>query len=316
MSKSILDSKLFHDEAAAYRFVEAKVWPNGPVCPHCKADKDKVGALKGNSTRHGVYKCYGCRKPFTVKVGTIFEASHVKMNLWLQAIYLMCSSKKGISSNQLHRTLGVTLKTAWFMSHRIREAMKVDTASEGPLGGEGQTVEADETFWGPGRAIFETGKGWVGERGTGGKMKVLTVVERKGRARSLVAKSLPAKKAQEFIGQNVDAESRLVSDEAPMYPRIGKGFAGHETVNHSQLEYARGDVTTNTVEGFFSVFKRGMRGTYQHCGEQHLQRYLAEFDFRYSNRKSLGVDDVLRTEAAVKGVVGKRLTYRTTSQRA
>jgi transposase-like protein len=316
MSKSVLDSKVFHDEAAAYRFVEARVWPNGPVCPHCRANGDKVGKLGGESTRIGTYKCYGCRKPFTVKVGTIFEASHVKMNLWLQAIYLMCSSKKGISSNQLHRTLGVTLKTAWFMSHRIREAMKADTASEGPLGGEGEVLEADETFWGPGRAVFQTGRGWVGERGTGGKIKVLTLVERNGRARSIPGNSITAKQAREHIVGNADTASRLVTDEARMYPRIGKEFAGHETVNHSQKEYARGDVTTNTVEGYFSVFKRGMRGTYQHCGENHLQRYLAEFDFRYSNRQALGCDDVERTTLAVMGVVGKRLTYETIGERA
>lgn len=315
MSKSILDSKLFHDEAAAYRFVEAKVWPNGPVCPHCKADKDKVGKLEGKSTRHGVYKCYGCRKPFTVKVGTIFEASHVKMNLWLQAIYLMCSSKKGVSSNQLHRTLGVTLKTAWFMSHRIREAMKGD-GETGPLGGEGKTIEADETFWGPKETVFKTGQGWVGVQGTGGKSKVMAVVERGGRARSMQTKVLSADVAQKFLTENADTASTLHTDEHRMYPKIGKKFAAHETVKHGMGEYARGSVTTNTVEGFFSVFKRGMKGTYQHCGEQHLQRYLAEFDFRYNNRKSLGVDDVLRTETAVKGIVGKRLTYRTTSQRA
>jgi Transposase and inactivated derivatives len=315
MSKSILDAKVFHDEAAAYRFVEERVWPEGPVCPHCGSTKEHVGKLKGKSTRVGTYKCYGCRKPFTVKIGTIFEASHVKMNLWLQAIYLMCSSKKGISSNQLHRTLGVTLKTAWFMSHRIREAMKVDP-SEGPLGGEGQVVEADETLLGPGRAIFKTGRGWVGESGTGGKIKVLTLVERNGRARSMKAEHITAKQAREFITQNADAASRLVTDEARMYPRIGKAFASHETVNHSMKEYARGDVTTNTVEGYFSVFKRGMRGTYQHCGENHLQRYLAEFDFRYSNRVGLGVDDVERTKRAISGIVGKRLTYETTRKGA
>jgi transposase-like protein len=315
MSKSILDSKLFHDEAAAYRFVEAKVWPHGPVCPHCGSTKDKVGKLEGKSTRHGVYKCYGCRKPFTVKVGTIFEASHVKMNLWLQAIYLMCSSKKGISSNQLHRTLGVTLKTAWFMSHRIREAMKAD-GETGPLGGDGKTVEADETFWGPGQSVFKTGQGWVGVQGTGGKSKVMAVVERGGRARSMKTAVLSADVARDFLTKNADKASTLHTDEHRMYPKIGKEFAAHETVKHGMGEYARGPVTTNTVEGFFSVFKRGMRGTYQHCGEQHLQRYLAEFDFRYNNRMSLGVDDVLRTEAAVRGIVGKRLTYRGTRQSA
>ncbi|MBP7065433.1 MAG: IS1595 family transposase [Ferrovibrio sp.] len=164
---------------------------------------------------------------------------------------------------------------------------------------------------GPGRAKFVTGRGWAGEQGTGAKMKVLTLVERNGRARSMKAERIRAKQARDFILENADTKSRLVTDEARMYPRIGKEFASHETVNHSRKEYARGDVTTNTVEGYFSVFKRGMRGTYQHCGENHLQRYLAEFDFRYSNRSGLGVDDVERTNRAVRGIVGERLTYRT-----
>lgn len=309
---SVLNAKHFHDEAAAYEYVEARVWPEGPTCPHCGALKEHIGKMGGKSTRIGTYKCYACRKPFTVKVGTIFESSHIPMHKWLQGMFLMCSSKKGISANQLSRTLDITLKSAWFMSHRIREAMD-DKGASGPLGGEGKIIEADETLIGPKEYEFHSNRGWVGKKGPGGKVKILTLVERQGRAVSIAANSLTAKTVQAHMLRTADTKSRLMTDEAQMYPKIGAHFASHETVNHSQEEYARGDVTTNTVEGYFSVFKRGMRGTYQQCGEQHLQRYLNEFDFRYSNRVALGVDDQMRTERLVRGIIGKRLTYQTTS---
>jgi transposase-like protein len=305
---SVLDAKHFTDEAAAYRWVEARVWPNGRVCPHCGI-VDQSGPLKGKSTRVGVYKCYACRKPFTVKVGTIFEASHIKLHVWLQAMFLLCSSKKGISANQLGRTLGITLKSAWFLAHRIREAMK-DDGSSGPLGGDGKIIEADETLIGPQEYKFVNDQGWVGKKGPGGKVKILTLLERGGRARSIKADHLTSADVYKFIAENASPASRLMTDEARPFRRIGKDFAKHESVNHSAGEYARGDVTTNTVEGYFSVFKRGMRGTYQQCGEQHLQRYLAEFDFRYSNRVALGIGDVERTERALRGIIGRRLTYR------
>lgn len=310
---SVIDQKHFHNEEAAYAWVEARVWPDGPICPHCGVIGDRIGKLKGKSTRIGVYKCYECRKPFTVKVGTIFESSHVALHVWLQAMFLLCSSKKGISANQLHRTLGVTLKTAWFLAHRIREAMK-DDGSSGPLGGEGKIIEADETLLGPGTAKFVTGKGWVGERGTGGKVKVLTLLERGGSSRSINTADLDADKVRAFIRENADAKSRFMTDEGKIYKKAGQHFVSHETVMHSEEEYARGDVTTNTVEGFFSVFKRGMRGTYQHCKVKHLQRYLAEFDFRYSHRAALEIGDQQRTDAALRGVRGKRLTYRLASR--
>jgi transposase-like protein len=320
MSKSVLNAPHFHDEAAAYAFVEARVWPNGPVCPKC-GGSHRIGKLAGKSTRPGVYKCYQCRKPFTVKVGTIFESSHIELHVWLQAMFLMASSKKGVSANQLHRTLGVTLKTAWFLAHRLREAMK-DDGSFGPLGGEGKIIEVDETYLpistypDEAPATFVNGKGWVNRQGPNpDAMKVVTVVERKGRARSMKVDKLTASTVSQIVLANADTASRLMTDESKIYPRLGKQFAKHETVNHSQEEYARGDVSTNTVEGYFSVFKRGMRGTYQHCAEWHLQRYLAEFDFRYSNRIALGVDDLARTDEMVKGVVGKRLTYQTVAGR-
>jgi hypothetical protein len=253
-----------------------------------------------------------------VKVGTIFEDSHVPMNLWLQAMYLLCSSKKGISSNQLSRTLGVTLKTAWFMAHRIREAM-AERGVLPPLGGEGQVIESDETYWGPKDADThpEMKARRRGKPGPGGKARIMTLVERGGRARSIHVDDLTNETMQGILLANADTKSRLVTDEGTA-PSIGLRFARHDTVKHGAKEYARyldedGEkftVTTNTVEGFFGVFKRGMRGTYQHCAEKHLHRYASEFDFRYNNRIRLGVNDVERTVRAVKGIVGKRLTYR------
>lgn len=303
---SILSAAYFHNEESAYEFVEARVWANGRVCPHC-GEIDRSGKLEGKSTRIGVYKCYGCRKPFTVKVGTIFESSHIKLNLWLQAIFLIASSKKGISSNQLHRTLGVTLKSAWFMGHRIREAMR--SGDFAPFGSDGGAVEADETFIGR-----EAGK--VVRRGFSHKQKVLSLIDREtGQARSMVVDSLRADDLLPIIQANVSREAALMTDEAGQYKKIGKAFASHESVNHSADEYVnkiRPEIHTNTVEGFFSIFKRGMKGVYQHCGHNHLNRYLAEFDFRYNNRVALGVDDQQRADRLLSGVVGRRLTYETT----
>jgi len=302
MATSILSAKVLQNETDAIAWVEARVWPQGPVCPHC-GGVVRIGKMKGKATRIGLYKCYQCRKQFTVKVGTVFEDSHVPMNLWLQAMYLLCSSKKGISSNQLSRTLGVTLKTAWFMSHRIREAMRVVGMT--PMGGEGETVEADETFIGRIEGEKKRRSGW------GHKNAVLTLVQRGGGARSFHIEDTSAGQVHSIVRKNVARETALMTDEARHYDDIGRAFASHETVKHSDDEYVRGDVHTNTVEGYYSIFKRGMKGIYQHCSEKHLHRYLAEFDFRYSNRVRLGVDDVERTARAVKGIVGKRLTYRT-----
>ena len=302
--KSTLSNRHFHDEKAAYAFVEARVWPNGPVCPHC-GGVDRISKMEGKSTRIGAYKCYQCRKPFTVKIGTIFEASHVPMRHWLQAIFLMSSSKKGISSNQLHRTLGCTLKTAWFISHRIREAMRV--TGVGPMGGEGEIIEADETFIGRLEGQPKARAGF------GHKNTVLTLVRRGGEARSFHVDSTSIASIVPILRAQIKAETHVMTDEANQYKALGKIFASHESVNHKADEYSRGEISTNTVEGFFSIFKRGMKGIYQHCSEKHLHRYLAEYDFRYTNRVGLGVNDVARAECALKGAVGKRLTYRTTN---
>jgi transposase-like protein len=302
MSQSILSQKHFHDEKAAYAHVEAHVWPDGPVCPHCGV-LGESGALKGKSTRIGVRKCYACRKPFTVKVGTIFESSHVKLHLWLQAIFLLSSSKKGISANQLHRTLGITLKSAWFLAHRIRAAMR--DGGLPPMGGTGDVIEADETYYG-------RKKGSVVKRGGGAhKMAVVTLVQRGGKARSFHVERADKITVSRIVVENVSREVRLHTDESALYRGADAHVAAHETIYHRDGEYARGDVTTNTVEGFFSIFKRGMKGIYQHCDERHLHRYLSEYDFRYNNRTALGVNDEARAVVALKGIVGKRLTYRT-----
>lgn len=316
MPKSVLSDKHFHNEAAAYKFVEARVWPEGPVCPHCNGDKRRISKMQGKSTRMGAYKCYECRKPFTVKVGTVFESSHVPLHLWLQAMFLLSSGKKGISSNQLHRTLGVTLKTAWFMSHRIREAMRVVGIE--PMGGLGISVEADETYFGQveiskRRKKTTSGRPFTtsGKPGPSNKRAVLALVERGGAVRSFHLNRADKVNVGTIVRHNIEHESRLLTDESRLYWQVGKEFANHSSVRHASGEYVRGDVHTNTVEGYFSVFKRGMKGTYQHCAEKHLHRYLAEFDFRYNSRVALGVNDEMRTDRAIKGIVGKRLTYRT-----
>ncbi|HML07754.1 MAG TPA: IS1595 family transposase [Xanthobacteraceae bacterium] len=303
MQSSVLDAKHFHDEEAAFAYLEARLWPNGPICPHC-GGVERVGKLKGKSTRVGVWKCYQCRKPFRATVGTVFESSHVPLRLWLQCVHLMASSKKGISSNQLHRTLGVTLKTAWFMAHRVREAMRV--LGMEPMGGAGKIVEADETYIG-------TMEGHAGQRVVGGAVKnmVVTLVERGGSARSFHADGHSVATIVPIMRENIRRETRLMTDRATHYFNVGKEYAEHGRVAHEQNEYVRGDIHTNTVEGFYSIFKRGMKGVYQHCKEKHLHRYLAEFDFRYSNRVGLGVSDVGRADRALKGIVGKRLTYQT-----
>jgi transposase-like protein len=305
MSKSVLSARHFHNEEAAYAFVEARVWPEGRICPHC-GTVGHSGKLGGKSTRIGVYKCYDCRKPFTVKVGTIFEASHIKLHVWLQAMFLLSSSKKGISSNQLHRTLGITLKSAWFLSHRIREAMKDGNPS--PLGGPWEIVEADETY------IGRNSKVRVNKRGGEHKNKVIGLVQRGGKARTMHVDRVTSESVREVLSENVDSISRLMTDEASWYKKAGLNFITHQSVHHRREEYVRGEAHTNTIEGYFSIFKRGMKGIYQHCSEKHLHRYLAEYDFRYNHRVRLGVDDVQRTEAALKGIVGKRLTYRTTNR--
>jgi transposase-like protein len=301
-----LTDPIFNDEDAARAHFEAIRWSGGRVCPHCGTVGNST-LLQGKSTRAGLYKCKDCRKPFTATMGTIYERSHIPLHKWLLATQLMCSSKKGISAAQLHRNLGFgSYRTAWFMAHRIREAMisKDDT----PLGGEGHFVEADETFFGkdpnakPSRLPIHN------------MNKIVALVDRTtGRSCSVVVPGMLSAASIAPLLQNVDPASTLMTDEAKHYIPLGGGFARHLTVNHRTGEYVRkgnAEIHTNTIEGFFGIFKRGMRGIYQHCGQQHLQRYLAEFDFRYTHRAATGCNDTDRTRKAIEGTIGRRLMYR------
>lgn len=303
MAKSVLSADRFHNEQAAFDYVEAQLWPNGPVCPHCQnADASRIGLLLGKTTRVGLRKCYACRKPFTVRIGTIFEDSHLPLRFWLQAIHLLCSSKKGISTRQLQRTLGCGMKTAWHLGHRIRLAM-TPTGSLGPLGGAGKIVEADETELARSR---KTKRPADFRRKTHNPI-VLSLVERGGDIRSTM---LDHRSAMSVVRNNVHKDSRLMTDTATRYKYAP--VASHEMVDHHKFEWVRDDVHTNTLEGFFSVLKRGLVGVYQHVDKKHLDRYLSEFDFRQNTRAKLGYDDEMRADLAVKGMAGKRLTYQTT----
>ena len=301
MAKPVLNQPQFQTEQGAFAYVEARLWPNGPVCPHCQETK-RIGRLNGKTTRPGLHKCYACKKPFTVRMGTLFEDSHLPLHLWLQVIHLFCCSKKGIATRQIQRMLNCSMKTAWFLGHRIRLAM--DPGYTGPMGGEGKTVEIDD---------MELGKSIKTRRPPRGQrppnMKILSLVERGGPIRSLV---LDHRGIGPRLYKHLDRKSRLVSDGAPIFKFTGA--SKHEAVDHSKFEWARGDVNTNTLEGFFSVFKRGIIGVYQHVDAKHFERYAAEFDFRMNTRVKLGYSDADRADIALQGVRGKRLTYETTEK--
>lgn len=292
-----LDKPYFQSDQEARKFLEQKLWPNGPVCPHCQA-KERIYKSTGKGVREGVYRCNNCDRDFTVTVGTVMEGSHLPLRKWLLAIYLFSTSKKGISAKQLQRILDVTYKTAWFLSHRIREAIKENFSIR--LGGEGRIVEADETFWGNAYPKPQ------GARGYAHKMKVVTLVERGGSARSFVVGNVDAKTVEAILEEQVHQETVLNTDEAAYYKKAGQKFAGHEAVNHSAGEYVRGNASTNTVEGYFSLFKRGLIGTYHKVGSQHLPLYCAEFDFRWNTR---AMKDTERMEAIVQRFPGVRVKY-------
>lgn len=298
-----LNAPHFHDDNKAREYLESIRWPEGPVCPHCGV-VDGHYQLQGKAHRRGLWKCKDCRKQFSVTVGTVFERSKIPLSKWLMAAYLLCSSTKGMSSHQLHRTLGVTYKTAWFLTHRIREAM-TDTSSV-QLGGPGTSgiVEADETYHGKTRNR-------KGERLVN-KQKIVALVERHGPLRAYHVPSITADTLKPILEEQIHKDARLMTDGANFYTKIGKHFASHEIVNHLAGEYARGDVTTNNVESFFGVLKRGIRGVYQHVSPEHLHRYVGEFAFRHNHRTSLGCTDTDRAINALKGIEGKRLTYRST----
>jgi len=319
-----LDSPIFQDADAAREHLEAQRWPHGPNCPHCgNARADRITKMEGKAHRPGLYNCMECREQFTVTVGTVFERSKISLNKWMLATFLMTSSKKGMSAHQLHRMLGVTYKTAWFMAHRIREAMKEDVKSSGPLGGEGKTVEADETYIGKRETPREYArprarKNWKptksGKAGGAQKRIIVGLVERGGKARMFHLNNATKDTVREVLVRNVPRTSTLYTDESRLYTLTGEEYAKHRTVKHSGGEYARREggvvVHTNTIENVFSVFKRGMVGVYQHCGEAHLHRYLAEFDFRYNRRTALKVTDAERHDQLLAMIEGKRLTYR------
>jgi transposase-like protein len=311
-------NEIFQDETKAREHLESLRWPDGAYCPRCGGFE--VVKLGGKAADLGQYNCRDCRKKFTVTVGTVFERSHIPLTKWLFGFHLMAASKKGVSAHQLHRMLGITYKSAWFMAHRIREAMRPDGEQE-PMGGKGKVVEADETYQGKTKVTRRQsidGRVKYKNKGRGGanKRPVIALVERGGKARSFHVEAATFAKIEEIVAYNIDKESRLHTDESRLYSEsIVPGLvAKHESVRHSADEYVRGDVYSNSVENYFSIFKRGMKGVYQHCSEKHLHRYLAEFDFRYSNRSKLGIEDAERADLALKGISGKRLTYRRTNE--
>jgi transposase-like protein len=323
----IFSEDRFTNEDAARAYLEASLWPEGPTCPHCGSAK----APYANAAKRGVYRCSEkeCRKDFTVTTGTVMERSHIALHKWVQAFHLMCSSKKGISAHQLHRTLKITYKAAWFMAHRIRESMR-DGGVSGPLGGNGRIVEADETYYGKPATPPKPNPKRKGLPYTKGPTSIhkntrpiVALVERGGNVRTFHVAAADKVTVTKIVRENVARESRLHTDESRLYTGSDTHFEVHKTVRHTAKEYARRDtvadpdfmqwcetVHTNSAEGYFSIFKRGMKGIYQHCGEKHLHRYLAEYDFRYNHRVKLGFNDTDRATIAVKQASGKRLTYR------
>lgn len=302
---SVMSKEYFHNETKAFEHLEKILWNGNPVCPKCGA-LDRIYTLEGvkdkiGRVRLGLKKCGHCKSQFTVRVGTVFESAHIPLSKCLQAVYLMCSSKKGISAHQMHRTLEITYKSAWFLCHRIREAMRDGTLA--PMGGAGNIVEVDETYIGRDHSMPK-------KSGTSHKFAVLTLIERGGRARSFPIERATQGTVMPIVMDNVRYETAIMTDEGGQYSKMNKLYHSHGVVNHSANEYARGETHSNTVEGYFSIFKRGMKGVYQHCSEKHLHRYLAEFDFRYSNRVALGTNDEARAGKALSGIGGKRLTYR------
>ena len=309
----LLKNPIFKDETKAREWLEARVWPEGPTCPHCgNADKVKIKALEGKAHRPGLYQCAECREQFTVTVKTVFERSKIPLTKWLAALFLMTASKKGVSAHQVHRMLGVSYKSTWFMMHRLREAMR--SGGLEPLGGRGKVVEADETYFGKAEEQHVSpqrkGRKFIHRGHYMNNRPIIALVERGGKVRSFHAAVADQATVCQIVRENVERETHVHTDESKLYNRGLMDVRSHKTVKHTANEYVRGDVTTNTVENYFSVFKRGMRGVYQHCSEKHLHRYLAEFDFRYNNRAKLGVDDAARAATLAEGIKGKRLTYR------
>ena len=309
MTKGLISNPIFHDAEKARDWLEARIWKDGRVCPHCGV-VDASTLMQGKTTRPGLYQCNACREPFTVTVGTLYERSKIPLNKWLAATQLLMSSKKGMSALEIGRLLGVSPKSSWFLMHRIRESLRETDLA--PLGGGGKIVEADETFIGGKEKNKHKRLRNKKNIGGQGKEAVFSLVERGGKVRSQRVARVGAATLRPILTAQIDAASSLMTDDAGQYRKMHKDFARHEVVNHSIDEYVRGDAHTNTIEGYFSILKRGIVGTYHHVSPQHLKRYLAEFDYRYNERQSLEVDDAMRMEKSVHGIVGKRLTYRRT----
>jgi transposase-like protein len=307
------NNPIFRDEAKARKWLEAELWPDGPICPHCGVLNGST-KVHGATARPGLYMCNDCRSQFTVTVGTLMERSKIPLTKWLYATYLLMSSKKGMSTQQLHRTLGVSLKSTWFLMHRIREALREGGSPFTQLGGKDKKVEIDETFVGGLEKNKHRNKRKHAGTGGAGKEAVFSLVERDGKVRSHHVHSVSAKTLRPILEKHIHAETKVYGDEGGA--RVGTEFKNHGTVNHSICEYVRGDVHTNTVEGYFSILKRGINGVYHHISQEHLKRYLAEFDFRYNERMALDVSDMERTTKAIKGIVGTRLTYRRPNEAA
>jgi transposase-like protein len=298
---------IFHDEAAARAWLERRLWPDGPVCPRC-GTVDQATLMRGKSHREGLYQCNGCREPFTVTIGTLYERSHVPLHKWLAATYLMMSSKKGMSAKQISRMIGVTYKTAWFLCHRIRESLREGDDAD-PMGGAGRIVEADETYVG-GKEENKHAHKRVRVRGGSQKEAVVALVERGGKVRSRHVPDVNVKNLRPILMEQLDADTHLMTDKAALYRGVGRKFVEHNTVNHGIGEYVRGGIHTNTVESYFALLKRGIFGTFHHVSREHLKRYLGEFDFRYNTRVRLGYSDTDRFAESIPGIIGKRLTYR------
>jgi transposase-like protein len=309
----LLKNPIFKDETKAREWLERRVWPDGPTCPHCgNADAAKLRALEGKAHRPGLYQCAECREQFTVTVKSVFERSKIPLTKWLAALFLMTASKKGVSAHQVHRMLGVSYKSTWFMMHRLREAMR--SGGLEPLGGKGKVVEADETYFGKAEVLHvspaRNGRHYTKRGKFMNNRPILGLIERGGNVRTFHVAVTSQATVSAIVRENVERETHVHTDESKLYNRNIMDVRRHKRVKHTAGEYVRGDVTTNTIESYFSIFKRGMRGTYQHCAEKHLHRYLAEFDFRHNNRIALGIDDAMRAENLAAGIVGKRLTYR------
>jgi transposase-like protein len=312
---SDLSNPIFHNETKARKWLEARIWPNGPVCPHCGV-VSQATLMNGKTTRRGLYQCNACREPFSVTVGTLYERSHIPLHKWLAATHLIMASKKGISALQVGRLLGISKKSSWFLCHRIRESLR-GTGLE-PMGGDGKVVEADETYVGgkdknkhANKREHRRGR----PSGVGDKQAVYSLVERGGSVRSFHIGKVTGARLREILAEQVKRETTLMTDEASTSMWAGREYPNHQTVNHAAEEYVRGEAYTNTIESFFAIFKRGVMGTYHHISPQHLSRYLAEFDYRYSNRSALGIEDGERMSKSIPGIVGKRLTYRRIGER-